>query len=257
MVISVRSVGSRKKTSTRKFVLHTTTSSYKNKANIKKGLRHVKYLFFIGSESNIFRSNKLFRKLNSTILWIRLNIARVEVNSKYNQTLFNTWDIIHTHEHKLYYDWLEITSSASWGPRRYVFELHKITSNFWWCHYGKSKKNWSRMKTKYSQSWSFHQEIKCPVKYFGIAWFSVQVPAHKIGTKFGSLMLPRWICHRVGTARSKSNWICIFMIFWDFKTFYGLISFQSAQNMLSRQIESAALIETLIQQVLSSSKTSN
>ena len=173
-----------------------------------------------GSESNISRSNKLFRKLNSTILWIRLNIARVAVNSIYNQTRFNKWDIIHTHEHKVYYDWLAITSSpVSWGQRCYVFDLHIITSNFWWCHYGKSKKNWSRIKTKYSQSWSCHQEIKCPVKYFGITWFSVQVPAHKIGTKFGSLMLPRWICHRVGTARSKSNWICIFMIFWDFKTF--------------------------------------
>ena len=154
-------------------------------------------------------------------------------------------------------DWKSQDLAVSWWQRCYVFELHKITSNFWRCHYGKSKKNWSRMKTKHSQSWSCHQEIKCPVKHFGITWFSVQVPAHKIGTKFGSLMLPRWICHRVGTARSKSNWICIFMIFWDFKTFYGLISFQSAQNMLSRQIESAALIETLTQQVLSSSKTSN
>ena len=217
------------------------------------------FLYWVEAQSQIFFwSNKLFRKLNSTILWIRLNIARVAVNSIYNQTRFNTWDIIHTHEHKVYYDWLAITSSpVSWGQRCYVFDLHIITSNFWWCHYGKSKKNWSRIKTKYSQSWSCHQEIKCPVKYFGITWFSVQVPAHKIGTKFGSLMLPRWICHRVGTARSKSNWICIFMIFWDFKTFYGLISFQSAQNMLSRQIESAALIETLPQQVLSSSRTLN
>ena len=48
VVISVRSAGSRKKTSTRKFVLHTTTSSYKNKVNIKqKGLKYVKYCFFI------------------------------------------------------------------------------------------------------------------------------------------------------------------------------------------------------------------
>ena len=49
VVISVRSVGSRKKTSTRKFVLQTTASSYKNKANKKKqkGFKYVKYCFFI------------------------------------------------------------------------------------------------------------------------------------------------------------------------------------------------------------------
>ena len=78
VVISVRSVGSRKKTSTRKFVLHTTTSSFKNKTNKKqRSFKYVKYFFSLLSLGS--GSNMLFSKLNSTqFLWIHLNIARVE-----------------------------------------------------------------------------------------------------------------------------------------------------------------------------------
>ena len=64
VVISVRSVGS-KKTSTRKFVLHTTTSSFKNKTNIKqRSFKYVKYFFSLLSLGS--GSNMLFSKLNST-----------------------------------------------------------------------------------------------------------------------------------------------------------------------------------------------